>query len=216
MSKFVSIILVLITFGVHSQDFFRPNHSFKVDLGLPSAQGNKPYKYIMQGLINASAYYQYTLPFGLNFGGGANLNYFTINEFRLPGLVKGGITTVGGFGKLGYEKFFAPNVAMDFGVKFGYGYSYSKNTKTMEKIGKAHEFDALYIEPMVNLYLMADEKSGFSLSIGYVFKGMKFNETHLMVDEITGYEAKDFGSNTHFLLVGFGYTYYFGRKGQSN
>lgn len=216
MRKFISIILILTSFGVNAQDLFRPSSSFKVDLGLPSAQGNKPYKSIMQGLFNLSAYYQYTLPFGINFGGGANFNYFTINEFKLPGIVKGGITTVGGFGKIGYEQFFRQNFAIDFGVKFGYGYSFSKNTKTMEKIGKAHEFDAAYIEPMINLYLMADEKSGFSVSIGYVFRGFKFNETHLMVDEITGYETKDFGSNTHFFLFGFGYTYYFGRKSQTN
>lgn len=216
MRHIVSILLIFMTFGINSQEFFKPTHSIKVDMGLPSAQGNKPYKFVMQGLFNVSAYYQYTLPFGLNFGGGANLNYFTVNEFRLPGIVKGGIATVGGFGKLGYEKFFTQNFAADFGIKIGYGHSYSKNTETLEKIGKAHEYAAPYIEPMVNLYLMVDEKSGFSLSLGYVFRGVKFNETHLMVDEITGFEPEDFNSNTHFLLVGFGYTYYFGRKGQSN
>ena len=215
MKRYIIVIFIFLAIQVQSQELFRPSHSIKVDMGLPASQGNKPYKFIMQGLFNVSTYYQYSLPFGLNFGAGGNFNYFTINEFRIPGMVSGGIATLGGFGKLGYERFFTPKIATDFGVKFGYSYSFSNNTRTKELIGKAHTYDAPYIEPMVNLYLMADEQNGFSLSVGYVFRGVKFNETHLMIDEITGYEPKDFGGITHFLIVGFGYTYYIGKKSQT-
>jgi len=211
----LAVLIISLSFFLgtsHSQEVFKPSHSLKVDMGLPASQGNKPFKSLMQGLFNVSAYYQYTLPFGLNFGGGGNFNYFTLNEFKLPGTVKGGISTIGGFGKLGFEKFFSPKLALDAGMKFGYSYSFSKNSSTIEKIGRSFEYDAPYLEPMVNLYLMADEQSGFSLSIGYVFRGVKFNASHLMVDEITGFEPEDFGGNTHYLIVGFGYTYYFGNK----
>jgi hypothetical protein len=214
MKYLVAFLFSALTLSVVAQELFKPNHSFKVELGLPSSQGNLPFKRIMQGLFNVSPYYQYTLPFGLNFGAGGNFNYFTINEFRLPGIVKGGVATAGGFGKLGFEKFFTPILAVDFGVKFGYSYSWSKTTKTIEKIGRAHTYDAPYVEPMLNIYLMADESSAFSLSVGYVFRGVKFNETHLMVDELTGYDEKEFNKNSHYLLVGFGYSYYFGRKSQ--
>lgn len=214
MRALILIVAISCSLTVASQELFSPSHSLKVDMGLPVSQANKPYKSIMQGLFNMSTYYQYTLPFGLNFGGGGNVNYFTVNEFRLPGQVNGGITTVGGFGKIGFEKFFTPKIVADFGVKAGYSYSFSKTSATLAKIGKAHEYDAPYIEPMINLYLMADEQSGFSLSIGYVFRGVKFNASHIMVDEITGYEPEEFGAITQFFVFGFGYTYYFGNKKQ--
>jgi hypothetical protein len=214
MRTLILSVAILFSFELVAQELFKPSHSLKVDMGLPVSQGNKPYKSIMQGLFNISTYYQYTLPFGLNFGAGGNFNYFTVNEFRLPGKVSGGITTFGGFGKIGFEKFFTPKIAVDFGIKGGYSYSFSKTSAAIEKIGKAHEYDAPYIEPMVNLYLMADEQSGFSLSIGYMFRGVKFNASHIMVDEIAGYEPKEFGGITHFFVFGFGYTYYFGNKKQ--
>jgi hypothetical protein len=210
------VCCLFIVFQMNAQDLFKPRGSFKMELMLPVEQGNKVFKDRMKGLFSGSAYYQHTLPFGLNFGVGGNMTYFQVNEAAFGGFLSGGITTFGGFGKIGFERFISSNTVVDFGVKGGYGTSFSNNNKIKESIGETHRFDAPYIEPVLSFFLMTDGASGVSFSLGYVFNGMKFNASHLMVDEITGYQPKDFGGITHYLVAGFGFTYYFGYAKESN
>lgn len=197
---------------IYAQTTFQPSHSFKFDLTLPTALVNKPFRSIMQGLIQVAPYYQYTTKFGMSFGAGANFKYFTINEFRLPGKVKGGMSFVGGFAKIGYEKFITKKFAIDAGVRFGYDYVISKNTYELGVLGKPHTFTMPYITPTIGFYLMVDETSGFSLNLGYAFTGMKFSANELYISEITGYDAGQFNKNSQVFFVGFGYSYYFKSK----
>lgn len=210
--RWIFIGFIFISSQLFAQTTFQPSHSFKVDLGLPTALVNKPFKSIMQGLIQVVPYYQYTTKFGLSFGAGVDFSYFTINEFRLPGKVKGGMSFVGGFAKLGYEKFITKKFAIDAGVRFGYDYIISKNTYEVGILGKPHYFTAPYITPTIGFYLMVDESSGFSLNLGYTFMGMKFSANELQISEITGYDVGQFNKNTQIFIIGFGYSYYFKSK----
>ena len=56
-------------------------HTYNIELSLPNAMTNKAFEDMMQGLLNASTYYQYTFKNGLNVGAGVRYSYFTINEF---------------------------------------------------------------------------------------------------------------------------------------
>lgn len=206
------IFLFLFSSQGFSQTIFHPTHSFKVDLGLPNAFANKPFKSIMQGLVQVTPYYQYTTNFGLSFGGGASVKYFTVNEFRLPGKVKGGMSFIGGFLKIGYEKFITNKFAIDVGIRGGYDYVISKNSYEMANLGRPHTFMSPYIEPTIGLYLMVDENSGFCLSLGYTFQGMKFSADELQLNEITGYDKNQFNKISQIFTVGFGYSYYFKSK----
>jgi hypothetical protein len=207
------LFVFLLIFGhVVAQTEIKPKHSFKIDLCLPNALINKPFKSIMQGLVQADPYYQYTTQFGLSFGAGVDFRYFTINEFRLPGKVKGGMSFVGGFAKIGFEKFITPKFAIDCGVRLGYDYVISKNAYELSVLGKPHTFTTPYIEPTLSLYLTTDENSAFCLTLGYTFMGMKFSADELQLSEITGYSANQFTKISQIFSVGFGYSYYFKSK----
>ena len=102
-----------------------PDDSFTFEIALPNSMYNKPYKMIMQGLIQSSANYQYTLKNGLSFGTGLHYTYFAINEFRVPSKVYGGIHSAAAYLKIGHEKFWTERFGTDFGLKMGYLQSYT-------------------------------------------------------------------------------------------
>lgn len=214
VGKIYMLIVFFIVFSLQAdaQELFRPKHSIKAEIGLPTSLINKPFKTVMQGLVQVAPFYQYATKFGLSFGAGADFRYFTINQFKMKASTHGGMTFVGGFVKIGFEKFISPKFAIDAGIRGGYDYVISKNNYEAKLIGKAHTFTTPYIEPQISFYLMADEASGFSLTLGYTFMGMKFSANSLMVDELAGFDASDFTKITQFFTVGFGYSYYFGVK----
>ena len=113
------LFLLIIPLNFHAQKI-DPDDSFTFELCLPNAFANKPYKTIMQGLVSASPYYQYSLKNGISFGAGVHYSYFAINEFRMPVKVFGGIHTGAAFLKLGHEKFWTERFGTDIGCKFGY------------------------------------------------------------------------------------------------
>ena len=83
MSKFFKVLfLISISLNIKAQKI-DPDDSFTFELCLPNSFVNKPYKTIMQGLVSASPYYQYTLKSGISFGAGVHYSYFAINEFRI-------------------------------------------------------------------------------------------------------------------------------------
>ena len=71
----------------------------------------------MQGLIQSSAQYQYAFKSGFCLGAGIHYTYFTINEFRVPSKVYGGIHTPALYVTVGHEKFWTERFGTDFGVK---------------------------------------------------------------------------------------------------
>ena len=69
MKRIIFISLMLFSFiSLKAQVVLEPKHTFNVELGLPITTGNFAYKYIMQGIVNSSVYYQYR--FNNNFAVG--------------------------------------------------------------------------------------------------------------------------------------------------
>lgn len=196
---------------VNGQEVVQPKLSFGAEIGLPSQQGNAAFREIMQGLLTVSPNLQYTLDNGIAFGGGLRYSFFTINEFKVPNKLAGGMHMAGAFAKVGHEKFYS-SFGTDFGIRFGYNKIYSINEECTEVHGKAHSFDAGFIEPHVGLALMADEKSSYRLAISYVFQGFAFDAQDLCLDELSAYTDNQLSKGTHYFTIGFGYSYYFGRK----
>lgn len=200
-----------MTVSVFGQEIVQPKASFGAEIGLPSQQGNPAFRDIMQGLLTVSPTFQYTLDNGLAAGAGLRYSFFTINEFKIPNKLAGGMHMAGAFVKIGHEKFHSA-FGTDFGLRVGYNKIFSVNEECTKLYGRAHSFDAAFVEPHIGLALMADEKSSFRLSLSYVFQGFNFNESHLCLDDLSAYNDEQLSKITHYFTIGFGYSYYFGRK----
>lgn len=204
-------VCLFVAFTSISQEI-TPKSSFNVELGLPSSMGNKAFRTIMQGLVNVGTYYQRALPNSLAFGIGARYTFFEVNQFKTPEALDGGMHSVGGFVKISREKFHSDRFATDMGVKVGYTYNFI-STDLNKKLGQnPQRNEATYIEPCIGLILAADEFTSYRLHIGYAFQGFGFSPARLGTLMDGGYDASTFGKPTNYLVVGFGFTYYFKPK----
>ena len=191
-----------------------PKYTFNVELGLPVALANEPFQDIMQGLACASLYGQYSFPFHLNIGAGVNYSLFTINEFSVqsPVPVNGQLHTGAAFLKIGWDKFHNDRLATDIGVKVGYSMNFA-NTDLHEAEGvNPLQIDAILVEPTFGLILAADEKNSYRWNIGYCIQGYGFQPSTIGLESNSDYDITKFNKLTQYLVVGFGYTYYFRDK----
>lgn len=215
MRKVISFLFILCASLNISAQKIDPDDSFTFELCLPNSFVNKPYKTIMQGLVSASPYYQYTLKSGISFGAGVHYSYFAINEFRMPVKVFGGIHTGAAFLKLGHEKFWTERFGTDIGCKFGYLQSYAVSDLLRSKGMFYRQTEALFIEPTIGFVLSADVNCSYRLTIGYPFYGYSFTPETIGYNSDMGFDLTEFSKNCSFLNVGFAYTFYFNGKKSS-
>ncbi len=211
---FSFIVLLSVTFNISAQKI-DPDDSFTFELCLPNSFVNKPYRTIMQGLVSASPYYQYSLKSGISFGLGVHYSYFAINEFRMPVKVFGGIHTGAAFLKLGHEKFWTERFGTDIGCKFGYLQSYAVSDLLRSKGMFYRQTEALFIEPTIGFVLTADVNCSYRLTVGYPFYGYSFTPSTIGYDSDMGFSMDEFSKTASFLNVGFAYTFYFNGKKSS-
>jgi hypothetical protein len=211
---FLPILLCCVAAKAFAQDEepayadITPKHSFTIELGLPVSTVNKPFKGIMQGLLNVSPYYQFTLQNHFSVGIGGHYSYFKINEFKTPQKVTGGMNSFGGFIKVGHEKFYNMRFGTDIGVKVGYtDHLFTTDTNTVR--GGPVSVMSTFVEPSVGLVLTADEFTSFRFVVSYAFYGFGFRPDQLGLTTNGGYDPADFSKVTQFVSFGFGFTYYF-------
>jgi hypothetical protein len=206
---FISFTVFFCTpFLLNAQAFDR-KHTFNIELGLPNGFSNKPFKNIMQGLVNVAPYYQIALKNNFIAGAGIRYSYFAINEFKVPTAVSGGVHSSGVFLKAGWEKFHNERFATDLSVKFGFDQNYFTSDRG-DSLGKSIiQVNATYIEPSVGFILTADELSSYRLFISYAFQGFGYKPSMIGLETFGGYNPTEFNKTTSFLIVGFGFTHYF-------
>lgn len=195
-----------------AQGEFEPKHTFNVELGLPVATSNKPFRDIMQGLVTVNTYYQYSFPFHLNIGLGAKYSYFTVNEFAISEPVFGGLHTGAAFAKIGWDKFHGEIFATDFGVKIGYAEHFINTDVNKGKGINPVRFSNVFVEPVFSFILKADQRNSYRLNLGYTFYGFPFKPVDTGLESNGDYTPEQLGNSTQFFFVGFGYTFYFGEK----
>lgn len=215
MKTRILILLLLCLFvnkQFYAQGIIEPKHTFNVEVGMPVSMKNKVYKWMMQGIVNTSGYYQYRFPSNLAVGAGVNFSLFNVNIYRVVPSVKGTMNTLGGFVKLSYEKFYSETFGIDAGLKLGYGKTTFKDSLVAIDHGgnRSYSINALSLTPTVSFKLMADNANAFSFTIGYSLQDFNFYPGRLGYSP-QGYSGTDFQGSTQFLSVGFGYTHYIGR-----
>ena len=211
MRKALFILFLLVSTGSNAQKE-TPKFTFNVELGLPVALRNAPFDDFMQGLVSASTYGQYEIQFNINFGLGVKYGYFTVNEFAVPEPVFGGVHTGVVFGKIGWGKFHNPRFATDIGLKVGYAQNYYDTDVNREMGINPIVQSTVNTELIGSLILTADERNSYRWIIGYGSFGKGFNPGDIGIQSNEGYDPAEFAIRTQYLIVGFGYTYYFGVK----
>jgi|TARA_R110000737_G_scaffold164641_2_gene192306 hypothetical protein len=203
------IFALIIASGNLDAQNINPRASFQVNIGLPVNTTNKAFKGIMQGLVNGSTHFQYTLDNTLCFGLGVNYSYFTLNEFKVSEKIKGGLQMGSLFAKLGQEKFHTSNFGTDIGIKAGYNFSVF-NSDSLTSQGNRNEISRnFYIEPQVGIMLTMDENTSIKLAVGYVFQDFGFSPSLMGLSSNNGFDSANFNKITQYLTIGFGYTHYF-------
>lgn len=191
--------------------------SFTIELCLPNASVNNPFRTIMQGLVCVSPIYQYTLKNGLSFGVGVHYSYFSVNQFRINQKVIGGMHSGAAFLKLGYEKFWTPTFGTDIGVKGGMAQSIFI-TDALKNNGVTYlPITSAYIEPNIGLCLATDVNASFRLTLSYSMYGFGYRPWNIGIDSDLGYSQSELNRTSGFFNIGFGYTRYFnGKKSSDN
>ncbi len=212
MVKYIVILFFSLSTLMSEAQVINPKHTFNIELGLPNGFVNKPFKNIMQGLVNVAPYYQYKLNKQLVVGLGIRYSYFAINEFKVSEPTYGGMHSGGVFLKVGWEKFHTDHFATEIGLKFGYTQNYFVSDRNDSLGLNARIVNSTYLEPSIGLILTADERSSYRLVVSYAFQGFGFRPDLIGLQTLGGYDPKDFNKVTSFLIVGFGYTYYFKPK----
>lgn len=208
-------ILLLLFFGVtvatYSQKEFTPNGSFKVEISLPNNVTNKAFKELMQGLVVITPSYQYTFDNSFSIGAGLRYGFFNVNEFKNNIGMNGALHLAGAFLKIGQEKFYG-KFGLDYGVRVGYSMNFFATNKNKEHLGKPFVNNGGFVEPTIGLCLMASENSSFRLALGYAFHSFKFRPEDMGIDKFSGIDPSRLNEITTYFTIGFGYSFYFGRK----
>ena len=219
MKKLIfSLLLLFILSGVYSQRKVQQSKgSFKMDLCLPNTVANYAFNRIYNGLVDVTAYYQYNVFNGLTVGGGLRYAYFMIDQFYVSNpkdKIEGGLHMPSAFLKVGYEKFTTDRFAYEWSLNSGYTYAVSTNDSTKAILGKPFVDQDIFIQPKLGMYLIAEENTAFSLILSYTWFLNNFRPEYHAQDGFsgTGMKPSDWAGVTQFFSVGFGYSYYFGRK----
>lgn len=213
-----SLLLISFVFVcalAQAQEVYKPKFTWNVELGLPVATSNEPFKDIMQGLVTLNTYQQYSFPFHLNVGLGVKYSYFTVNEFAISQPVFGGMHSGGAFMKIGWDKFHGPIFSTDFGVKIGYAQHYittSVEEPNQAVVSNRFNSSGVFVEPVLSLILKADARNSYRLNLGYTFYGVPYQPTNIGLESNSDYLPETLENSVQFFFIGFGYSLYFGEK----
>jgi hypothetical protein len=211
MKRIIFVCFILLAANVSAQqEEFQPMGSFKAEIGLANNISNIAFRDLMQGLFNVTAGYQYTLPSSLSLGAGIRWNYFAVNEFKNNVDLAGGVHFGGAYGKIGIEKFYG-QIGIDAGIRLGYNMLFSTTNKCSATGGLVTD-ENFFFEPVFNIGLLATENTSFYLTTSLAFHNLKFEPRHVCEPAFTAYDIDRLDRITTYFVVGFGYSYYFGKK----
>ena len=208
---FISLIFLISILTAKAQVDFVPTSSFKVEIGLPNNATNYAFRDLMQGLLIVTPSFQYTFENSFSLAAGLRYGFFNVNQFKNNIGMNGGAHLAGIFGKIGQEKYYG-NFGLDYGVRIGYTMNFFDTNKNKEILGRAYTNDGGFVEPTLGLSLLGNENTSFRLALGYAFHAFQFQPHQMGIEKFIGIEPTKLSNMTTYFTIGFGFSYYFGKK----
>lgn len=181
-----------------------------IEAALPSGRANPAFRNYLNGLVNVQPKLQYKFTDNFYAAIGPKYSYYTISEFKVPVKTRGGAHTAGGFLELGWTDWRTPNFAMEYGVKTGVAQTIFITDLT--RATGIQRVTAMYVEPTVSFILASDEAVAYRWIIGYNMSGYDFKPYHVGIQVDETYDDTELNTFSQSLLVGFGFSFYFGNK----
>lgn len=181
-----------------------------IEAALPSGRSNPAFRSYLNGLVNLQPKLQYRFGDHIVAAIGPKYSYYVVSEFKVPQKMKGGAHTVGGFLELGWTDWRTESLGIEFGVKTGLAQTIFITSLT--RLSGIQRVNAMYVEPTFSLIVVSDEAVCYRWIIGYNITGYDFKPFHTGIGSDVSYTPEELNKPCQSLLVGFGFSYYFGNK----
>jgi len=212
----VRVILILlfsaILFNAEAQ---QRKHSIRGDFKLPSPLANSALRKTCDGIADVSLSYQVSLYKGVGFGVGYTHLFVRVNEAAIniqSSIVNGSMHRLTPFGKLFYESSKDEQFIVETGIKGGYGF-FSFTSDFLRYVGiDSRKGEGLFIEPYLNISLLADDNLAIGLICAYSYTDFAFSPYSIGMDSFPGLLSEEHKGPTHFVSFGFGFTAFLGNQ----
>ncbi len=185
------------------------------DFKLPSPLQNKAFHNIAKGIADFNLMYQYPLFSNFLIGAGFKFQYFQFADFLTNNNFSnsGKLFNYAPYGRLSYIKFANPRLFWQLSVKGGYSYK-KINSFSCSNAGEAQpKQEEFYLEPQMGIHIFVDESLSFSLVVANYIGFNNFNPSLMCLSSFGGFTAADSEGNYNVFGIGFGFTYFFNKKG---
>lgn len=186
------------------------------DFKIPTTLNNKAFRKIANGIADANILFQYPVTKNVLIGAGFKYGYYQFVDFLTNNSFSnsGKLFSYSPYGRLSYLKFANPRCFFQFSSKVGYSIM-KFNSFTCTNAGeKQPSQEFLFIEPQISVHIFVDESLSFSMGVSDYIGFKNFNPSVMCLDSFNGYEASDSEGNYNMLGIGFGFTYFFNKKGE--
>lgn len=184
------------------------------ELTLPSGRTNAAFNNYLKGLVNVNPKFQYRATRHFYLAIAPKYMYYSVASYKVPDKMYGGMHVAGGNIELGYTTWRTNYFGMELGLKFGMAESIFVTEKT--KATGIIRRNCTYLEPTLSFILAADEAVAYRWIVGYQFSSLQFHPSDIGLTTLGGYTPQQLAKSTNTLLIGFGFSYYFGNSRSDN
>jgi hypothetical protein len=186
------------------------------DFKIPTPLYNKAFRKIANGIADANILFQYPITKSILLGAGFKYGYFQFVDFLTNNSFSnsGKLFSYSPYGRISYLKFSNPRLFFQLSVKAGTSLM-QFNSFTCSNLGeKPRTQNSFFLEPQISAHIFVDESLSFSMAISNYIGFNSFNPSLMCLDSFSGYNASDSEGNYNVLGIGFGFTYFFNKKGE--
>lgn len=186
------------------------------DFKIPTPISNRAFGKIANGIGDINLIFNYPIAKSFLIGAGFKFGYYQFIDFLTNNSFSnsGKLFCYSPYGKITYLKFSNPRLFFQFSSKFGYSFM-DFNSYTCTTTGEPNSMqECFFIEPQLSAHIFVDESLSFSLAVSDYIGFNNFNSSLLCLESFPGYSAENSLGNYNILGIGFGFTYFFNKKGE--
>ncbi len=185
------------------------------DFKIPAALNNKAFRKIGNGIADINILFQYPITKNILLGAGFKYGYYQFVDFISNNSFSnsGKLFSYSPYGRISFLKFASPRVFLQISSKAGTSIM-DFNSFTCTNNGENGKIQrSFFIEPQIGVHIFVDESLSFSMVISDYIAFNDFNPSLMCMESFGGFSPTDSEGNYNVLGIGFGFTYFFNKKG---